>query len=68
MKTKLKMKCKECGNWNSIEVEKVMFNPDSPDPKVQIFIPSYLPLKTENCEKCGCMIAEPETIIRIIQG
>lgn len=30
VKTNLRMKCKQCGHWNRIEVEKVMLNPDSP--------------------------------------
>ena len=44
-----------------------MFNPGSPEPKVQVYIPSYLPLKTEVCDKCK-VIAEPKEIIRIIEG
>ena len=68
MRTKLRMKCKGCGHWNSIEVEKVMLNPDSPEPKVQVFLPSYLPLKTEFCEKCKSVIAEPKEVIRIVKG
>jgi ribosomal protein S27AE len=67
-KTRLRMKCKQCGHWNRIEVEKVLFNPDSPEPKVQVFLPSYLPLKTEKCSKCGYIIAEEKEIIRIIKG
>ncbi len=63
MKTKLKMKCKSCGHWNSVAVEKVMFNPDSPDPKVQVFLPSYLLLKTDVCAKCKSLIVEPKEII-----
>jgi hypothetical protein len=59
------MKCRNCGHWNRFEVEKVMFNPDSPEPKVQVFLPSYLPYKEEKCSKCGHVIAEPKTIIRI---
>jgi len=68
MKVKLRMKCKACGHWNSIEVEKVMLNPDSPEPKVQIFLPAYLPLKTEVCSKCKSIIAEPKGIIRIMKS
>jgi hypothetical protein len=66
MRTKLRMKCKRCGHWNSIEVEKVMLNPDSPEPKVQVFLPAYLPLKEEKCAKCGSVIAEEKEIIRIV--
>ena len=68
MKAKLRMKCKTCGHWNSIEVEKIMLNPDSHEPKVQVFLPSYLPLKVEVCSKCKSVIAEPKEVIRIVKG
>jgi hypothetical protein len=68
MKTELNIKCKKCGHWNSIEVEKVLFNPDSPEPKVEIFIPSYLPYKEEKCSKCGAVIAEEKGLIRIVRA
>ena len=64
MKTKLRMKCKNWGNWNRIEVEKVFLNPE---PKVQVFLPSYIPLKTEKCSKCNHVIAEEKELIRIIK-
>jgi predicted nucleic-acid-binding Zn-ribbon protein len=67
MRTKLRMKCKNCGHWNRIEVEKVLFNPDSQEPKVKVFLPSYLPLKTEKCAKCGYTIAEEKELIRIVK-
>ena len=60
------MKCKRCGHWNSIEVEKAMFNPDSPESKVQVSIPSCLPMKEEKCSKCGYVIAEEKEIIRTV--
>jgi hypothetical protein len=59
------MKCKACGNWNRIEVEKVLFEPDSPEPKVKVFIPMYLPLKVETCKKCRKVIAEPKELIKV---
>ena len=65
--TKLRMKRKQWGHWNRIEVEKVMLNPDSPEPKVQVFLPSYLQLKEEKCSKCGCVIAEEKELIRIVK-
>jgi hypothetical protein len=68
MKTKLKMKCKQCGNWNSIQAEKVLFNPESPQSKVQVYIPSYLPLKVECCSKCKSVIAQPDEIVRIVKS
>ncbi len=67
MKTKLRMKCKSCGHWNRIEVEKVLFEPDSPEPKVNVFMPMYLPLKVETCKKCKSVIAEPKELIRIVR-
>jgi len=68
MKTKLKMKCPACGSWNRFEVGKIMFEPESPEPKVKVFIPMYLPLKLENCKKCGKLIAQPQELIRIKKG
>jgi hypothetical protein len=60
------MKCKGCGHWNSIEVEKVMLNPDSPESKVQVFLPSYLPYKEEKCSNCGRVTAGEKKLIRIV--
>jgi hypothetical protein len=68
MQRKLGMKCKACGHWNRIEVEKVLFNPDSQEPKVKVFLPSYLPLKTEKCSKYGYTIAEEKELIRIMKS
>jgi hypothetical protein len=51
-----------------MEVEKVLFNPDSPEPKVKVFLPSYLPLKTEKCSKCGQVMAEEKELIRVIKS
>jgi len=31
------MKCRNCGHWNSIEVEKVMLNPECNEPKIANF-------------------------------
>lgn len=66
MKTKLRMKCKTCGQWNRIEVEKVMFE-QSPEPKVKVFLPMYMPLKVEKCKKCDRVIAQPQELIRIVK-
>jgi len=68
MKIKLRMKCSNCGHWNRIEVEKVLFNPDNPEPKAQVFIPSYLPLREEKCSKCGSVIATEKELIRIVRS
>jgi len=68
MRTRLRMKCSACGCWNRIEVEKVLFEPESSDPKVKVFIPTYMPLRLENCKKCGKLIAQPKELIRIKKG
>jgi hypothetical protein len=34
MKTKLRMKCPNCGHWNRVPVNKVLVEQDSPEPKV----------------------------------
>ena len=36
----LRMKCPNCGYWNRFEVEKVFSEPESPEPKVKVFIPN----------------------------
>jgi len=41
---------------------------DSPEPKVKVFIPMYLPLQVSKCEKCDKIIAEPKELIRIVKG
>jgi phage FluMu protein Com len=60
------LKCPKCGHWNRFEIEKVLFNPDNPELKVRVFLPSYLPLKTEKCEKCKKIIVQPNELIRIV--
>ena len=67
MKTILKLKCQQCSQWNRIGVEKVLYNPDSPDPKVHVFLPLYLPIKVEKCAKCEAIIAKPEKIVKIVK-
>jgi hypothetical protein len=49
-------------------VDKTFVPQPSPEPKVKVFIPMYKPLKTERCEKCGKVIAEPKELIRIMRG
>jgi hypothetical protein len=53
MKTKLRMKCKACGQWNRIEVNKLFIEQPTSEPKVKAYIPMYEPLKTETYKKCG---------------
>ena len=61
------MKCKQCGHWNSIEVEKVMLNPDSREPKVRVFLPAYLPLKRKNVLSALQSLRPKKELIRLVQ-
>ncbi len=63
MKAKLGIKCKNCGNWNKIEVEKIFLNAGTLESKLKVFSPAYLPLKTEKCTKCNQIIAKEKGII-----
>jgi hypothetical protein len=64
----LRMKCKVCGHWNRIEVNKQFIEQETSEPKVKAIIPYYEPLKVETCKKCGKLIAEPKELIRIVKG
>jgi len=67
MKTNLRMKCSDCGQWNRISVNKIFIEQTNPtEPKVKVLIPMYAPLKVARCKKCGKVIAEPEELIRIM--
>jgi hypothetical protein len=59
------MKCKACGFWNKIEVNKLFIEQPSSEPKVRVMVPMYEPLKVERCKKCKTIIAEPKELIRI---
>jgi hypothetical protein len=65
MKTKLTMKCPNCGHWNRVPVNKVLVEQDSPEPKVKVLIPMYLPLQASKCEKWGEVTAQPKELIKI---
>jgi len=62
------MKCRACGHWNRIEVEKVFLEPESQEPKVKVFIPMYLPFRVETCKKCKSVIAEPKELAKSYLG
>jgi len=64
---KLKMKCPKCGYWNRIEVTKLFIEQENSEREIKAFIPMYKPLKIENCKKCKNILAEPETLIRIVK-
>jgi len=68
MKRTLKMKCPSCGYWNRIPVNKLFVEQLSPEPKVNVMIPMYEPLKISKCKKCGRVIAEPKELIRIVKS
>jgi hypothetical protein len=61
------MKCKSCGYWNRIEVNKLFIEQETSESKVKVFIPYYEPLRTETCKKCKSVIAEPNGLIRIMR-
>ena len=63
VKAKLKVKCKNCGDWNVIDVEKIFFNTGNLDSGLKVFLPAYRPLKTEKCSKCNQVIAKEKEII-----
>ena len=63
MKAKLRIKCRNCGDWSIIEVEKIFLNANISDSKLQVFLPAYLPLKTEKCSRCNQVIAKEKEII-----
>ena len=67
VKTKLRMKCKTCGHWNRIDVNKIFIEQPTPEPKVKALIPMYEPLKTETCKRCGKLIAQLRELIRIVK-
>ena len=63
VKAKLRIKCRNCGSWNKIEVEKIFVNSGNSESKLKIFLPAYLPLNSEKCYKCNRVIAEKNRII-----
>ena len=64
----LKMRCKFCGYWNRVPVNKIFLEQTSPEPKVKVFIPMYLPLQASKCEKCGEVIGQPKELIKIVKS
>jgi uncharacterized Zn finger protein len=65
MTRRLRMKCSNCGHWNSVPVNKIFIEQPYPEPKVRILIPMYNSLQVSKCKKCGKVIAEPKELIRI---
>ena len=63
MKAKLRVKCRNCGDWKVLDVEKIFLNTGKSDSGLKVFLPAYLPLKTEKCSKCNHVIAQKKAII-----
>jgi hypothetical protein len=53
MKARLRMKCKACGHWNRIEVNKLFIEQPTSEPEVKAYIPMYEPLEMVKCKKYG---------------
>jgi phage FluMu protein Com len=68
LRRKLRMKCSGCGYWNSFPVNKIFIEQATSEPKVKAYIPMYNPLETVKCKKCGSLLAERKTLIRIASG
>ena len=64
VKATIRLKC-SCGKWNNIHTQKVMIHLDNDEPKMEVFVPAYLPLETQVCSKCKTVVAEPKELIRI---
>jgi len=67
MKTKLRMKCPNCGHRNRVPVNKIFIEQPSSEPQVKVMFSIYEPLQISKCEKCGKIIAEPKELIRIVK-
>jgi hypothetical protein len=67
MKRILKLRCRACGHWNRVPVNKVVVEQNSSEPKAKVFIPVYEPLQVSECEKRGKIIAQPKELIRIVK-
>jgi len=62
------MKCSLWGHWNRLSVNRLLVEQDSPEPKVEVFIPMYLPLQVSKCQKCGEVITQPKELIKIVKS
>ena len=63
MKAKLRVKCRNCGNWTVLDVEKIFLYAGNSDSGLKVFLPAYLPLKTAKCSKCNKVVAKKKGII-----
>ena len=46
------MRCRACGHWNRIPVNKIFIEQPTLEPKVKAYIPVYEPLEVVKCKKC----------------
>jgi len=46
------MRCRACGHWNRIPVNKIFIEQPPLEPKVKAYIPVYEPLEVVKCRKC----------------
>ena len=65
MLTRLKMKCSECGCWNSVLMNKILVEQQTSEPKVKAYTAMYEPLQVVKCRGCGKVIAETKELIKI---
>jgi phage FluMu protein Com len=68
MKTKHRIECPNCKQWNQIEVQEAALQAESPEPNVKVFLSSYIVEETQKCEKCRAVLAEPNELFRVING
>jgi hypothetical protein len=61
------MKCRGCGHWNRIPVNKIFLEQQTSEPKVTAYIPMYDPLEVAKCTKCGKVLARPKELVRIVR-
>jgi hypothetical protein len=62
----IRIKC-SCGKWNNIRAKKIMLQLDNEEPKIEVFLPAYLPIETQVCKKCKKEIANPKEAIRVVK-
>ena len=48
-----------------IPTNKIFIEQNSPEPKVKVMIPMYMPLQVSECKRCRKTIAKPKELIRI---
>ena len=67
VKTKLKMRCRDCGCWNTVPVDKIFLEQKTSESNVKAYIPMYRPLHVVECKECRKVTATPKELIRIVK-